>query len=366
MAIAELLAGVLGGELPIEVRAYDGSRVGTGRRAGRARRCGRRTRSGAWSPRPASSASGVPTSPAISMSKAISSRSCRCTERLDGLHLSPPTVRVARCKLVGVAALRPLPPPPEEARLRGRPHTARARCRGDLVPLRHVERVLRAPPGSVAHLLVRGVVVADDRSGSRAGRQARARVPEAGARTRDASARRRLRLGEHAPARGAAPRRPRRRRHAVARAGRARRQASRGGRPLRLRRDPASRTTATSRDGPVRRDQLDRHVRARRSLAARGVLRGAARAAPPRGSAAEPRHQPCTRIPRQAASVGRAASSTPTCSPTASSTRWARSSAPSRSAGSRSGTWRACASTTRSRCGRGSPTSRRTGTPRSR
>ena len=28
MAIAELLAGVLGGELPIEVRAYDGSRVG--------------------------------------------------------------------------------------------------------------------------------------------------------------------------------------------------------------------------------------------------------------------------------------------------------------------------------------------------
>ena len=28
MAIAELLAGVLGGELPIEVRAYDGSRAG--------------------------------------------------------------------------------------------------------------------------------------------------------------------------------------------------------------------------------------------------------------------------------------------------------------------------------------------------
>ena len=28
MAIAELLAGVLGGELPIEVRAYDGSRMG--------------------------------------------------------------------------------------------------------------------------------------------------------------------------------------------------------------------------------------------------------------------------------------------------------------------------------------------------
>jgi len=28
MAIAELLAGVLGGDLPIEVRAYDGSRTG--------------------------------------------------------------------------------------------------------------------------------------------------------------------------------------------------------------------------------------------------------------------------------------------------------------------------------------------------
>ena len=84
----------------------------------------------------------------------------------------------------------------------------------------------------------------------------------------------------------------------------------------------ASRTTATSTTA-VRRDQLDRHVRARRAGAARRVLHAPARAARRRaggfsttGSAGRPRAPVALRAGT--------ASSTATCSPTASCTRSAR------------------------------------------
>ena len=126
------------------------------------------------------------------------------------------------------------------------------------------------------------------------------------------------------------------------------------------------RTTATSRR-PVRRDQLDRHVRARRPGPARRVLRHAAPAAAPRGPAAEPRHQPTRRASGAAASA-RARLHRPLRVPRRRAARGRHGRvAPCSSAGLRGPrTSRACASTTRSRCGRGSPTSRRTGTRRSR
>ena len=79
---------------------------------------------------------------------------------------------------------------------------------------------------------------------------------------------------------------------------------------------------------PVRRHQLDRHVRARRAGAAARVLREPPLAAAPRGPAAEPRHRPPGQapsrrpvgLPRAAAGAG-APSSTASCSPTASCTR---------------------------------------------
>ena len=115
---------------------------------------------------------------------------------------------------------------------------------------------------------------------------------------------------------------------------------------------------------PVRRHQLDRHVRARgRGPPRPSTSAGCARCCGPRAacsttaSAARSGQRP--RLP--APQLHRTA----TCSPTASCTRsagWCRS---CRTPGSRSATSRRCASTTPSRCASGSPTSRPTGTRRS-
>ena len=91
---------------------------------------------------------------------------------------------------------------------------------------------------------------ADAHARGRAGREVRARVPQARARARHAPARRRLRLGRHGHARGPAPRRARGRRHAVAPPGRV--GAARGarGRASTTASRSACRTTATCATGP--------------------------------------------------------------------------------------------------------------------
>jgi cyclopropane-fatty-acyl-phospholipid synthase len=121
MAIAELLAGVLGPDLPIAVRAYDGSRVGP----------------------PDAAATIVLRSPdalrrmvtapgELGLGRAYVAGDLDVEgdlfavlslhRRLDGLRLSSKQW-TSVVRLLGSTSLRPLPPPPEEARLRGRRHS---------------------------------------------------------------------------------------------------------------------------------------------------------------------------------------------------------------------------------------------------
>jgi cyclopropane-fatty-acyl-phospholipid synthase len=121
MAIAELLAGVLGGDLPIEVRAYDGSRTGP----------------------PDAPATVVLRSPdavrrlvtapgELGLGRAYVAGDLDVEgdlfavlalhDRLDRLRANP-AQWAALLRLAAATSLRPLPPPPEEARLRGRLHS---------------------------------------------------------------------------------------------------------------------------------------------------------------------------------------------------------------------------------------------------
>ncbi len=193
MAIAELLGGVLGPDLPVAVSAYDGSRVGP----------------------PDAPATIVLRSPdalrrivtapgELGLGRAYVAGDLDVEgdlfavlslhRRLDGLRLSP-AQWVSLVRLLGSTSLRPLPPPPEEARLRGRRHSQRARRGRDRVPLRRVERLLRDRPRTVAHVLLRGVVDAARRARGRAGSEARARSAGSSASSRACACSTWVRLG---------------------------------------------------------------------------------------------------------------------------------------------------------------------------
>src|SRR5262245_12912350 len=113
MAIAELLAGVLGPDLPIAVRAYDGSHVGP-----------------ADAPativlRSPDALRRMVTAPGeLGLGRAYVAGDLDVEgdlfavlslhRRLDGLRLSA-TQWTSLVRLLGATSLRPLPPPPEEA-----------------------------------------------------------------------------------------------------------------------------------------------------------------------------------------------------------------------------------------------------------
>ena len=265
----------------------------------------------------------------------------RQARRVDGPQAAPAAARRGPA---------PRPPP-----------LARARRRRDRAPLRRVERLLPDGARAVAHLLVRGVARRHHDARGRAGEQVRADLPQARPRAGDAPPRRRVRLGRHAAARGRAPRR--RRRSASRCRGRRpsspRKRVGRA-RPRRSRRG-ALRRLPRRRRRPVRRDQLDRHVRARRARrSSTSTSRAAARLLRPEGrllnhgiSRPAPRRQDAP-PPLGAVAGWVAASPSATCSPTASCTRSATWSRRSSAPGSRPATSRACASTTRSRCAAGS------------
>jgi cyclopropane-fatty-acyl-phospholipid synthase len=121
MAIAELLAGVLGGELPIEVRAYDGSRVGpVDPPAALVLRTPNALRRMVTAPGELGLGRAYVAGDLDVEGDVFAVLSLH--KRIDGLRLSPRQF-ASLLQLVGVGGLRPLPPPPEEARLRGRPHT---------------------------------------------------------------------------------------------------------------------------------------------------------------------------------------------------------------------------------------------------
>jgi cyclopropane-fatty-acyl-phospholipid synthase len=121
MAIAELLAGVLGDDIPVEVRAYDGSRAGP-------------------SDAPAAivlhspdALSRLVTAPGeLGLGRAYVAGDLEIEgdifavlalhERFDGLQLTP-TQWLSLVRLLGSTSLRRIPPPPEEARMHGRRHS---------------------------------------------------------------------------------------------------------------------------------------------------------------------------------------------------------------------------------------------------
>jgi cyclopropane-fatty-acyl-phospholipid synthase len=121
MAIAELLGGVLGGDLPVEVRAYDGSRTGP------------RDAPATVIVRSSDAVRRMVTAPGeLGLGRAyvagdldVEGDLCAVLalrDRLDGLR-SHPSRWAALVRLARMTSLRPLPPPPEEARLRGRLHS---------------------------------------------------------------------------------------------------------------------------------------------------------------------------------------------------------------------------------------------------
>jgi cyclopropane-fatty-acyl-phospholipid synthase len=121
MAIAELLAGVLGGDLPVAIRAYDGST------------CGPADAAATVVVRSPDALRRMLTSPGeLGLGRAYVAGDLDIEgdlfallslhDRLDGLHLSL-SQWSALARLVGTTSWKRLPPPREEARLRGRRHT---------------------------------------------------------------------------------------------------------------------------------------------------------------------------------------------------------------------------------------------------
>jgi cyclopropane-fatty-acyl-phospholipid synthase len=121
MSVAPLLARMLGDDLPVEVRAYDGSRAGP------------RDAPGAIVLRSPDALRRMVTAPGeLGLGRAYVAGDLDVEgdlfavlslhRRLDGLRLTP-SQWGALVRLVGTTSLKPLPPPPEEARLHGRRHS---------------------------------------------------------------------------------------------------------------------------------------------------------------------------------------------------------------------------------------------------
>ena len=265
--VAQVVAGLLGADLPVALRAYDGSRVGP-------------------DPAPATIVLRSPdalrrivTAPGeLGLSRAYVSgdldlegdtspcSSCATTSRgsTSGWRQVLELLRV-----VGLHGLRPLPAAGRGGPPRGRLHSRQRDAGGHLAPLRRRQRVLRAAARPVHDLLVRGV----DRRRCRRRRarrgpvrQVRADLPQA-RRSSRACGCSTSGCGWGGMVRHAA------RHHGVRAVGitMSTEQAALGPRARSSARGwptgsrSGCRTTATSRDGPVRRHQLDRHVRARRA-----------------------------------------------------------------------------------------------------
>ena len=369
MSVADLLSDVLGDDVPVAFRAYDGSTL----RAGRCPHDHRRALPGRPPPhrhRPRRAR----VRPRLRRRRA---RGRRRHLRRDGrrqLHRGaaarPATDRgrgqarrvegpqAAAAAARGGAAARPAPLAP-------------ARRRRDRAPLRRVERLLRMVLGP--SLTYSCAVWHDDTTTLE---DAQANKHELICRKLDARAR--ACASSTSAAGGAACCCTRPSTTACRRwASRCRRPQAELARKRAAERGLGDRVEVRSRRLPrrrrrsVRRHQLDRHVRARR--ACRSSTRYFARCRAllrPAGPAPQPRHQPSAPRgqdappPLGAGVAGPRTSPSATCSPTASCTRSATSCPPSSAPGSRPATWRACASTTRSRCGAGCATSRTTGTTR--
>ena len=121
MTVADVLRDVLGPDVPVEIRAYDGSAFGPS------------DSSAAILIRSPDALRRIATAPnELGFGRAYVAGDIeiegdlfavlQMVDRFDGLKVRPAQV-IAALQLVGVHGLRPLPPPPEEARLRGMRHS---------------------------------------------------------------------------------------------------------------------------------------------------------------------------------------------------------------------------------------------------
>ena len=371
MSVAALLSDVLGDDVPVAFRAYDGSSFGPS---------DARTTIVVRSP---DALRRIVTAPdELGFGRAYVAGELEVdgdifdvmavANYIEELRLGPRQIAAA-AKLVGVDG-------PEAAAAAARggaaprpPPLADARRRRDRAPLRRVERLLPDGARAVAHLLVRGVARRHHHARGRAGEQARAHLPQARRSNRACASSTSGAVGAACcctppsttacEAVGVTLSRPQ---AELAR----KRVAERGlGDRVEVRfadfRDvddgPYDAISSIGMFEHVGLSELDAYFRA------------LPRAAAARRPAAQPRHQPSA--PRRqdappplgAVAAWVAASPSATCSPTASCTRSATSSPRSSAPGSRPATWRACASTTRCtlRCWVAQPRGA-TGTTRSR
>ena len=315
MSLAPVIEKVLGGELPVAVEAYDGSRVGPPTRDHVVVRSPERC-AGSSPPRASWAGPGLRRRRPRHRGRHL--RPLELRDRMPDVRLDARAVVGASCGSSAAARLRRLAAAARRrSRLHGRRHSkardAAAIATTTTCPTTSTGIVLGPPD-----LLVRGVPRPADTLEAGPGQQARADLPQARPPAGHAAARRRLRLGRHGPARRPAPRRRAvgvtiSRRQAelaekrVAEAGLSTDRDPRAGLPRRRRR-------------AVRRHQLDRHVRARRRGPPRRVLRPPHGCSRP-GPAAQPRHQPARpaqrarlpaaqlhrplRVPRRRAARGR-------------------------------------------------------------
>ena len=197
----------------------------------------------------------------------------------------------------GPGMLRPLPPPPQEVQRQvapGHPALQGPRRRRHRPPLRRGQPLLRTRPRPDDGLHLRGLPPPGRHAGGGADREGRPRVPQARPASRDAPARRRLRLGRSRHARRPRVRRPRAGRDPVQVAGGLGGAAHRGARLGRARRGAPRRLPGRDRDR-IRRDRQHRLDRAHRRAPARRLRRPAARSAAAGGPAAQPLHHPAAR-----------------------------------------------------------------------
>ena len=296
--LAALVGDVLG-ELPLRLRAWDGSEAGPAGAPSSSCATGGAAPA-ALGPRRAG--------PGARLRRRGDRRRRRPGRRAVARVGARPATgrRPARAGVTGCAGPAPRCAWASSARRPRRPRRRRC-CRGeahhrpgqrrDQLPLRPEQRALRCPARRAHGLLVRVLPrrPGDDpaphglRHHRGAARQAGTDLPQARPAAGHATARRRLRLGLADPPRRRAPRRARDRRDHLGPAARPRREAgrrARAGRPGDGAPAGLPRRAGTRR-GPLRRGRVDRDERARGPGAVPGLRRHAAPVGPPRRPGAE-------------------------------------------------------------------------------
>ena len=205
-SLASMLEDLLGTDLPIAIRAYDGSRLGPPEDEAPATIIVR-------SP---DALRRIVTAPGeLGFGRAYVAgdldvegdiyEALKLGDRIPDVKLSPKQWAAA-AKLIGIEGLKPLPPPPEEAHLRGRRHSKER----DAAAIRHHYDV-----SNEFYEMVLGPTMTyscavfekpSDTLDARTRAEVRAHLPQARLAARAAAARRGLRLGRHGDARRAAPR----------------------------------------------------------------------------------------------------------------------------------------------------------------